>query len=101
MGLFGPSKKEKFTVANARGLAEYVKNNAVKLGGEVYAKVQTVGTLRREVDKPTLWYFWSSVFADRAGKDSMAVMKTISPPAAQALVKSLADVANEMIGTID
>ena len=69
MGFFGPSKKEKFVVANARGLAEYVKNNAVKLGGEAYAKAQTVGIFARNIDKPTLWYFWSCVFAYRAAKD--------------------------------
>lgn len=101
MGLFGPSKKEKFTVANARGLAEYVKNNAVKLGGEAYAKAQTVGIFERDTDKPTLWYFWSCVFAYRAAKDTLSVKADIGGPAAQALLKNLADVDNNTLGALD
>jgi hypothetical protein len=101
MGLFGPSKKEKFAVANARGLAEYVKDNAVKLGGEAYAKAQTVGTLARDIDKPTLWYFWSCVFAYRAAKDTLSVKADIGGPAAQALLQNLADVDNDTLGTLD
>lgn len=101
MGLFGPSKKEKFVVANARGLAEYVKNNAVKLGGEAYAKAQTVGILARDIDKPTLWYFWSCVYAYRVAKDTLLVKADIGEPAAQALMKNLADVDNDTLGTLD
>lgn len=101
MGLFGPSKKEKFVVANARSLAEYVKNNAVKLGGEAYAKAQAVGIFAGDIDKPTLWYFWSCVFAYRAAKDTLSVKVDVGGPAAQALLKNLADVDNDTLGTLD
>ena len=45
MGLFGPSRKEKFVRSDASNLANYLKNNAVKAGGEACAKCQTVGAL--------------------------------------------------------
>ena len=101
MGFFGPSKKEKFVRANARGLAEYVKNNAVKLGGEAYAKAQTVGIFPGEIDKPTLWYFWSCVFAYRTAKDTLLLKIEIGAGAAQELIRNLADVDNDTLQTFD
>ena len=77
MGLFGPSRKEKFVQGNAQALAEYLKNNAVKLGGEAYAKCQFVGIFPPEIDTARLWYFWSVVFAFRVAQDTLALKRVI------------------------
>lgn len=70
MGLFGPSKKKrKFVKREAGSLATYMKNNAVKCGGEAYARLQIQGVFPRDIDKEALWLFWVSVFAFRVSKD--------------------------------
>lgn len=77
MGLFDPSRKEKFVLGNARDLAEYLKNNAVKFGSEAYAKCQTIGIFPPEIDKTLLWYFWSTVFAFRVQQNTLALKSVI------------------------
>jgi len=70
MGLFGPSTKKKhFVKQQARSLANYMKNNAVKSGGEAYARLQLLGHFPRDINKEVLWIFWVSVFAFRIAKD--------------------------------
>jgi hypothetical protein len=70
MGLFGPSKKEKaFVKTEAANLANYLKGNSVKFGGETYAKLQVKGILQKEVNRNILWMFWVSIFAFRVSKD--------------------------------
>ncbi len=66
MGIFGPSKKEKvFVKSEAASLANYLKGNSVKFGGEAYARLQVKGVLQKEIYENILWLFWASVFAFR------------------------------------
>jgi len=70
MGFFGPSKKERvFVKSEAASLANYLKVNSVKFGGDAYAKLQVKGILPKEINKNVLWVFWVSVFAFRISKD--------------------------------
>jgi hypothetical protein len=76
MFIFGPSKKKrKFVKEQADSLAIYMKNNAVKSGGEAYARLQLQGVLPKEINKEILWMFWVSVFAFRVSKDLGPVQK--------------------------
>ena len=95
MGLFGPSRKEKFVRSSARSLAEYLKNNSVKLGGEAYAKCQTVGILPSETDKALLWYFWSAIFALRVAQDTLALKKQLDTETNRALFEEFIEVENK------
>ena len=70
MGFLGPSKKEKiFLKTEAASLANYLKGNSVKFGGEAYARLQAKGILQKEINENILWVFWVSVFAFRISKD--------------------------------
>ena len=101
MGLFGPSRQEKFIKGNARGLAEYLKNNSVKLGGEAYAKCQTVGIFPQTIDKALLWYFWSSVFAFRVAQDTLALKRVVDDSTSRTLFEEFIDVDNQFLGPIE
>jgi len=58
MALFGPSKKQKhFVKQEADSLANYIKNNAVKFGGEAYVRLQ----FPKDINKEVLWLFWVDV----------------------------------------
>lgn len=70
MSIFGPSKKEKvFVKTEAASLANYLKSNSVKFGGEAYTRLQIQGILQKEINENILWLFWVSVFAFRISKD--------------------------------
>ena len=101
MGLFGPSRKEKFVQGNARALAEYVKNNAVKLGGEAYAKCQFVGIFPPEIDKARLWYFWSVVFAFRVAQDTLALKRVIDDKTSRILFEEFIEIDNKYLRSIE
>ena len=69
MALFGPSKKQKhFVKQEADSLANYIKNNAVKFGGEAYVRLQISGEFPKDINKEVLWLFWVSVFSFRTAK---------------------------------
>ena len=101
MGLFGPSRKEKFAQNNARGLAEYLKNNAVTLGGEAYAKCQAVGIFPPEIDKALLWYFWSTVFAFRVAQDTLALKRINDDKTSRSLFEEFIEIDNKYLRPIE
>lgn len=101
MGLFGPSRKEKFVQSNARSLAEYLKNNAVKLGGEAYAKCQAAGVLPSEIDKPLIWYFWSVVYSFRVAQETLILKKDVGEEALRSLFEEFIEVDNKYFQSLE
>ena len=101
MSLFGPSRKEKFVQDNLRGLAEYLQNNAVKLGGEAYAKCQTVGIFPPEINKALLWYSWSTVFAFRVAQDTLTLKLVVDDKTNRALFQEFIQFDNQYMRPIE
>lgn len=101
MGIFGPSRKEKFVRTEAMNLANYLKNNAIKAGGEAYAKCQTVGILAKEINEPLLWYFWSIVYGFRIAQDGLALENVIDWETRNTLIVACMQVDNQYFHPIE
>lgn len=101
MGIFGPSRKEKFVRTEAMSLANYLKNNAVKAGGEAYAKCQTVGILAKEINEPLLWYFWSIVYGFRIAQDGLALENVLDYETRNTLLVACMQVDNQYFQPIE
>ena len=95
MGIFGPSRKEKFVRTDAVNLANYLKNNAVKAGGEAYAKCQAVGVLAKEINEPLLWYFWSIVYGFRIAQDGLALENVLDHETRHKLIVACMQIDNQ------
>lgn len=100
MGFFGVSRKESFIRREAANLATYVKNNAVKLGGEAYAKCQMAGILDEEIDEALLWYFWTVIFAFRVAQDTLILKKSTDNETVRILLHAFVDVDNQCFSKI-
>lgn len=101
MGLFGPSRKEKFVRSDAGNLANYLKNNAVKMGGETYAKCQTLGILSTQIDKPLVWYFWSVVYAFRVAQDTLILKNQIDNQTLEILFEAFIEADNKYFRVVE
>lgn len=100
MGLFGLSRKEKFVRKEASNLANYLKNNAVKAGGEAYAKCQLIDVLPASIDKSLLWYFWSIIFAFRVAHETLALKGIINDETGRELFHAFIDIDNDYFQSI-
>ncbi len=101
MGLFGLSKQDKFVRKEAKSLALFLKNNAVKFGGEAYAKCQAEGVLGRDIDKALLWYFWTMVFGFRVAHDTHALKKIINGESSGMLFRAFIEIDQNDFNTIE
>jgi hypothetical protein len=71
VGLFGPSKIEKFIQNNALSLAIYLKNNSLKFGIRVYEECYNKDVFEDKHDDETIWYFSNLIYAFRIANDSI------------------------------
>jgi len=95
MGIFGKRKREKFIRTEAANLANYLKNNAVKSGGEVYAKYAALRILPQEIDESLLWYFWVLIFSYRVALDMGPIKATYKKETYEELYFELCQIDNK------
>jgi hypothetical protein len=101
MGLFGPSRQERFVRREATGLAMYLKNNAVKFGCEAYAMCQVEGILPSEINKSLLWYFESVIFAFRVAQECLLMKSRLDQETFGTLFMAFVEVDNNHFAKIE